>query len=274
MFVINKEPFQFPQSFRLIMFIGLLFICLMLSISTIFSTVAESRTITETLTHTVADAPFVIPETLFDHPKGVTATSESAPVMRTTLPLFLRGVVASTDSKRSLAVIQGPSGQSSYREGEIISGIERGYLQSISTGEVTIRTPQGIQHLFLNEKVADNKTARQEPAKKRTNNVKYLTDYLTMTPVYKEKMLIGYRVNPKTNTDRYQKLGLINDELVLKIDDQSLNDENTAEKIIEQLAHLREVQISTLRDNQVQNIYINLSTIESSLDMESNDGKN
>ncbi|QBJ09490.1 type II secretion system protein GspC [Rahnella aquatilis] len=250
------------------------FILTMICCSTIAFTVLNSRESFGFLPKTSTDAKIFIniPGTLFEKRRNAVIKEVTrSPATSVKLPLFLKGVLTSTDSRRSLAILQGPTGQHSYREGEKLADVENAYLQSVKPDEVLIRTPKGTAILYLSDKAQDNK--RPEPQKQRANkeHAKYLMHYLVANPVYKDEKLTGYRFNPKTSRNVYLRAGLIPGEFVIKINGQSLDDTATADKYIEQLASLRDVQLTVLRENQLQNIYINLATIETSLDTESHE---
>jgi general secretion pathway protein C len=211
-----------------------------------------------------------IANTLFENrKKPAVKQAVQAPVVNVKLPLVLKGVLTSSNNIRSLAILQGPSGQHSYREGEKIDDMESVYLQSVKPDEVLIRTPRGTATLFLNDKLRDNKLPESTKKMPTKEHAKYLMHYLLASPIYKDEKLTGYRFNPRTSSNIYLRAGLIPDEIVIKINGQALDDITSAEKYLEQLDSLRDVQLTVLRENQLQNIYINLATIETSLDTES-----
>lgn len=261
-------------SLKIGMLIVITFICTIICCSTIAITVLNSWEKSVITPKASGNTKMLINihGTLFDkRRKAVIKETTQSPVTSVKLPLILKGVLTSTETRRSLAILQGPSGQHSYREGEKLADVENAFLQSVKPDEVLIRTPGGTAILYLNDKPRDDK--RPEPQKEKVSreHAKYLMHYLVANPIYKDEKLTGYRFNPRTSSNIYLRAGLIPDEFVVKINGQSLDDAVTADKYIEQLANLRDVQLTVLRENQVQNIYINLATIETSLDTESHE---
>lgn len=272
MYAIKNKRYWPKISLKMAMFIVIIFICSMLCCSSIFIFVMSERTSGGSLqqpSRTFQPAANT-PNTLFENrrkPALKQAVQSSAVNLK--LPLVLKGVLASSDSNHSLAILHGPSGQHSYREGEKIADMENVYLQSVKPDEVLIRTPRGTVTLFLNDKLRDTKPPEPLKVKAKREHVKYLIHYLVANPIYKDEKLTGYMFNPRTGSTIYLRTGFIPDEVVMKINGQALDDITTAEKHIEQLESLRDVQLTVLRENQLQNIYINLATIETSLDTES-----
>ena len=268
-----KNKGYWPKiSLKMAMYIVIIFICVMICCSSIFFFVMSDRTNSGSLQqpsrtfHPIANTP----NTLFENRKNPAVTQAvQAPVVNVMLPLVLKGVLTSSNNIRSLAILQGPSGQHSYREGEKIDDMESVYLQSVKPDEVLIRTPRGTATLSLNDKLRDNKSPKAIMDNAKREHAKYLIHYLVANPIYKNEKLAGYRFNPRTGSDIYLRAGLIPDEVVVKINGQALDDITTAEKYIGQLENLRDVQLTVLRENQLQNIYINLATIETWLDTKS-----
>ncbi|MBU9854609.1 type II secretion system protein GspC [Rahnella bonaserana] len=268
-----KNKGYWPKiSLKMAMYIVIIFICVMICCSSIFFFVMSDRTNSGSLQqpsrtfHPIANTP----NTLFENRKNPAVTQAvQAPVVNVMLPLVLKGVLTSSNNIRSLAILQGPSGQHSYREGEKIDDMESVYLQSVKPDEVLIRTPRGTATLSLNDKLRDNKSPKAIMDNAKREHAKYLIHYLVANPIYKNEKLTGYRFNPRTGSDIYLRAGLIPDEVVVKINGQALDDITTAEKYIGQLENLRDVQLTVLRENQLQNIYINLATIETWLDTKS-----
>ena len=268
-----KNKGYWPKiSLKMAMYIVIIFICVMICCSSIFFFVMSDRTNSGSLQqpsrtfHPIANTP----NTLFENRKNPAVTQAvQAPVVNVMLPLVLKGVLTSSNNIRSLAILQGPSGQHSYREGEKIDDMESVYLQSVKPDEVLIRTPRGTATLSLNDKLRDNKSPKAIMDNAKREHAKYLIHYLVANPIYKDEKLTGYRFNPRTGSDIYLRAGLIPDEVVVKINGQALDDITTAEKYIGQLENLRDVQLTVLRENQLQNIYINLATIETWLDTKS-----
>jgi len=274
MYAIKIKGYWPKVSLKMAMLIAIIFTCAMICCSRIFMLAMNDSTKNEAL-HPPSQrgqAMTNIPGTLFENRKKPEIKQPARPAVENVkLPLFLKGVLASSDSRRSLAILQGPSGQHTYREGEKIADLGNAYLQSVKPDEVLIRTPKGIAALYLNDKLRDSKPAEPRNKKVKIEHAKYLMHYLVANPIYKDEKLTGYRFNPRTGSTIYLRTGLIPDEVVTKINGQALDDITTAEKYIEQLESLRDVQLTVLRENQLQNIYINLATIETSLDTESHE---
>jgi len=271
MYAIKNKRYWPKISLKMAMYIAIIFTCSILCCSSIFIFVMSDGTSSGPLQPSRTFQPAAnTPNTLFlNRKKPALKQAVQSSAVNLKLPLVLKGILASSDSSRSLAILHGPSGQHSYREGEKIADMDNVYLQSVKPDEVLIRTPRGTVTLFLNDKLRDNKHPEPLKSKAKREHAKYLMHYLVANPIYKDEKLAGYRFNPRTGSNIYLRTGLIPDEVVMKINGQALDDITTAEKHIEQLESLRDVQLTVLRENQLQNIYINLATIETSLDTES-----
>lgn len=214
----------------------------------------------------------VIPATLFKW-NVVAQESTSSPQNNNQvepLDLSLKGVVYSSNNRLSLAIIQGPNEQHSYREGEKLTDIEDAYVSVITPESVQIRHNDAIQ-TFVMEIRRESTSSKPAPTAPSVIQVKRLSDYLAVTPVYEKSTFIGYRVNPKTQTKIYKSMGLINNELVVKINGQPLENPKSSEVLMATLQSLRDVQFTVIRAGQAQNIYINLATLETSLDVNNHD---
>lgn len=214
----------------------------------------------------------VIPATLFKF-NDATEESTSSPHNNNQvepLNLSLKGVVYSSNNRLSLAIIQGPNEQHSYREGEKLTEIEDAYVSVITPESVQIRHNNAIQ-TFVMEIRRESTSSEPAPTARSVIQVQRLSDYLAVTPVYEKSTFIGYRVNPKTHTKIYKNMGLINNELVVKINGQPLDNPKSSEVLMDTLQNLRDVQFTVIRAGQAQNIYINLATLETSLDVNNHD---
>lgn len=201
-----------------------------------------------------------LPDGLFAA-ESLTGPSSARAVAVTAMPaLTLKGLMASSDPSRALAIIAGPQSEESYRIGETIAGAESWLIKEISANQVILQEGGRLATLYLETEgsaTGDGQLAASGQP---------LAAYLALNPIYSKGKLLGYHVNPKGNSLVYRKIGLLKDDVIIKINDQSLQDEVGAKAAVSALGALREAKFTVLREQTPQHISINLDSIESSSD--------
>ena len=188
----------------------------------------------------------------------------SAPKSR--LNAQLTGIMASSVSSRSIAIIAREGRQQSYGVGDVIQGTDA-RITNILPDRVIITRQQQQESLLLDENattapaatpVSNNPglpAARQQILK----NPGQLMDYLTIAPVRENNQLKGYRLNPGKNPELFTQVGLQANDLAISINGLDLRNNSEAMQAMQQLAHQTEMNISVERNGETQDIYVNLA---------------
>jgi general secretion pathway protein C len=188
----------------------------------------------------------------------------SAPKSR--LNAQLTGIMASSVSSRSIAIIAREGRQQSYGVGDVIQGTDA-RITNILPDRVIITRQQQQEALLLDENAATAPaatlvlsnpglpTARQQILK----NPGQLMDYLTIAPVRENNQLKGYRLNPGKNPELFTQVGLQANDLAISINGLDLRNNNEAMQAMQQFAHQTEMNISVERNGETQDIYVNLA---------------
>jgi general secretion pathway protein C len=188
----------------------------------------------------------------------------SAPKSR--LNAQLTGIMASSVSSRSIAIIAREGRQQSYGVGDVIQGTDA-RITNILPDRVIITRQQQQEALLLDENAATAPaatlvlsnpglpTARQQILK----NPGQLMDYLTIAPVRENNQLKGYRLNPGKNPELFTQVGLQANDLAISINGLDLRNNSEAMQAMQQLAHQTEMNISVERNGETQDIYVNLA---------------
>ena len=188
----------------------------------------------------------------------------SAPKSR--LNAQLTGIMASSVSSRSIAIIAREGQQQSYGVGDVIQGTDA-RITNILPDRVIITRQQQQESLLLDENAATAPmatpvlsnpglpNARQQILK----NPGQLMDYLTIAPVRENNQLKGYRLNPGKNPELFAQVGLQANDLAISINGLDLRNNSEAMQAMQQLTHQTEMNISVERNGETQDIYVNLA---------------
>lgn len=193
---------------------------------------------------------------------GAAATTEETPVSPalspTTLPLTLTGLVASSDARLALAVIQYQGKQASYATGDTLpAGGAR--IRQITPEGVVLTEGAGTTMLRYSRAAAQQgKPVPGDLKRQLTQRPAEIADYLTVAPVREGGELRGYRINPGRKPDLFSKLGFEPGDLAVSINGADLSDNQQAQQILLQLPQLRTLTVSVERDGQRYDISVSL----------------
>ena len=208
---------------------------------------------------TIRDAALFGVETLDPETAATTAP-------KSRLNAQLTGIMASSVSSRSIAIIARESQQQSYGVGDVIQGTDA-RITNILPDRVIITRQQQQESLLLDENSATAPmatpvlsnpglpNARQQILK----NPGQLMDYLTIAPVRENNQLKGYRLNPGKNPELFAQVGLQANDLAISINGLDLRNNSEAMQAMQQLTHQTEMNISVERNGETQDIYVNLA---------------
>lgn len=204
---------------------------------------------------------------------------------KTSLNLVLVGVVASSDSKSSLAVIANRGSQETYGIGEDITGT-RARLSNVLRDRVIIENQGRNETLMLEgleyKQVADVQAAA---AQSRQSNVQGnnpepeseidLSDldairsaiaedpqqflkYIRLSQVNLDGKLVGYRVRPGRERALFDSVGLQDGDIAVELNGADLTAPSAMGEIWKTLDELNEINLTVERDGQRYDIYLQL----------------
>ncbi|WP_299019964.1 type II secretion system protein GspC [uncultured Photobacterium sp.] len=199
---------------------------------------------------------------------------QDAPVTR--LNLTLVGVVASSDSQTSLAVITHSGKQNTYGLNEAIEGT-RAILQAVYVDRVIIRNSGRDETLML-DGVKFTKGGRAlplplPPASKAKpvpstdlSRIKQeilekpqtLFSYIRLSQVKRDGKLVGYRVNPGKERALFDSVGLKANDLAVSMNGNDLTDPTVMAKLWTELSQATDFTLTVEREGQLHDIYIEL----------------
>ncbi|MGL4600034.1 MAG: type II secretion system protein GspC [Plesiomonas sp.] len=208
----------------------------------------------------------------------------SEPVKKVILPtklnFVLRGVAPSQDSARSVAVIEAQGRQQSYMLGEKIEGssvtllaveplqvlLDNAGQQEIlrlpgepTSPELSVRhntttstkhSTQPVRSVEKSESIAEGDAVKADLAEIRaliTSDPQKILNYIRLSPVRKEKTLVGYRVSPGANRSLFDSFGLKDQDIAVALNGFDLTDDQQAMQVMQQLATLTSITLTVQR---------------------------
>ena len=86
-----------------------------------------------------------------------------------------------------------------------------------------------------------------------------ITDYLNISPVRVDGRMVGYRLNPGSNPEVFNQLGLVANDLAVSINGLDLRDNAQAMQAMQQVAGATEMTVTVERQGQLYDVYVGLS---------------
>ncbi len=218
---------------------------------------------------------------LFGEYRPISKTAPVKPqpiaVPKTRLRVTLVGVVASRDPKYSLAVLGQGKTQETYGIGETISGTkaivtqifsDRVILQNQGQDEVVWLDGEMAEKSALRSSSIARQSASNESSTSSSNltaikkqilkNPKVLFRYIRLSPVRKDKTLIGYRVNPGKDPTLFNDIGLKPNDLAVQLNGQDLTDPSVMTTLWQELSSASALALTVDRNGQLHQVEINL----------------
>jgi general secretion pathway protein C len=211
----------------------------------------------------------------------VQANSDDAP--ETTLTVGLKGTLASSDARKSLAVIESNGQQAVYALGEEVEGttaklvqvfadrVILSYLGNLETlmldgvafhqrNEQGTSTQPGTKGAMIKAKPISPQVKAQLKQKHQRflKNPKSMAEFISIVPVRKNGSMKGYRLNPKSNPQLFKDVGLKPNDLAVSINGYDLTDISQSMKLAQQMQELRELNLVVERNGQLIEISIEL----------------
>lgn len=195
-------------------------------------------------------------------------------VQETTLNLQLLGVIASSESAQARAFIQADGKQQQFAIGEQLPGSGKVVLNKVLVDRAIIDNNGRYETLWLydpdnsnraSQPVATDSAAtstvdmRADPRvtamaqgyrQQLYQNPGNLADVIQVAPAMDNGKLIGYRVNPGRDQAQFLRFGLKPGDVVIGINDVSLDDPQRALELYNLLRSAREATITVHRGNE------------------------
>ncbi|WP_261816437.1 type II secretion system protein GspC [Vibrio gallicus] len=212
--------------------------------------------------------------------KPVVAVKQVVDAPKTRLNLVLVGVVASSNTKNSLAVIANRGSQGTYGIGEKIEGT-RVTLSNV-LGDRVIIDNQGRNETLMLEGLEYKKVdaAQQQIARSQSQsnvqgnnpkldvsnlesikeaiseNPQQFLKYIRLSQVNRDGKLVGYRVRPGRDRALFDSVGLKDGDIAVELNGADLTDPKSMGEIWKSLNQLTELNLTVERDGQRYDIYL------------------
>lgn len=207
-----------------------------------------------------------------DEPQGDLPPTTDAP--ETTLPLELRGTLATDSEDNALAIIADGREEKLYKIGDTIrAGVT---LRSVEREQVILNRNGIAESLKLPrpEETASSPTVRRaQPtirratnspsvAQRLTENAAQLTQIISPRPYYVGGQQRGYRLYPGTDRQKFAKLGLRPGDVVTAINGTPLNNPTQGARIFSSLGDAQSVTLTLERGGQEQTMTIDTTALD------------
>lgn len=185
---------------------------------------------------------------------------ETAPVATlSSLKVRLAGVIVSSSPESSLVIIEQDGHQNSYGIHDVIDGSQ---ASVVAIKDDHVELLNGGQHEIL--RLYDDGATSAPDALATTRNQllkepKKLLEMVAITPVNKDGVMQGYRLNPGKEATLFQQSGLQPNDLAIAINGFDLREPQEAAKFMGQLSELTQLDITIVRDDAEKNIFVDLS---------------
>ncbi|OAN19209.1 type II secretion system protein GspC [Photobacterium jeanii] len=198
---------------------------------------------------------------------------------QTRLNLRLVGLVASNQSKTSLAVIAHQGRQNTYGISEAIDGT-RATLQAVYADRVIIRNSgrdetlmlDGVKYGKAQQSAPTRSAPKAQPQKNEAvssaqlskikqeilDKPQNLFSYIRLSQVKKDGDLVGYRVNPGKERVLFDAVGLKANDLAVSLNGNDLTDPTVMAKLWTELSQATSFSLTVEREGQLHDIYIEL----------------
>lgn len=201
-----------------------------------------------------------------DAEQAAQAVAADAP--KTQLNAQLNGVLASSDPAKSIAIIAHNGRQNSYGIGDYIDGTQA-KIRQVFADRVIIARDGRDETLMLDgeeygkplpkPKVVQKDNKLSAVRGELMSNPGKITDYLNISPVRVDGRMVGYRLNPGSNPELFNQLGLVANDLAVSINGLDLRDNAQAMQAMQQVAGATEMTVTVERQGQLYDVYVGLS---------------
>lgn len=213
-----------------------------------------------------ADAEGIVARRLFGH-SGETPAPTRLDAPDTRLNLTLRGIAAATVPAASRALIAGPDGvEKVYAVGATVPGgatvhevlADHVLLNRRGTLE-TLRLPRhGMPAGMATTTVQTTRLLDNFEEQSATAGSDQLAEVVRPQAVLADGQLLGYRIYPGRDRQRFAALGLRAGDLVTAINGVSLTDPGTGMEALQAIAGSDHVTLTVERGGQIENLTLRL----------------
>lgn len=180
-----------------------------------------------------------------------------------TTQLHLVGVVLSTNNSSSHAIIEYLGKQNSYAIGDNVAH-PKVLLTGIMNDQAVIQYRQQPYVLHLLKRANRSDLPAHDPdiskvQNRQTTNFPQHDQYISVTPVYEQGVLMGLSATPKGDTSVFLQLGLMSDDIITEINGVSMTDREEIGQAQELLQTSNTLQLSVSRQGQDMTVFINSS---------------
>ena len=195
----------------------------------------------------------------------------------TTLSLKLTGVQAYPDSSAGQAIIaNGRNQEQAYSVGDSIEGAGGTVLHAVFKDRVILSRSGRLETLRLPEEPTGGRvaapnsrvitpTADNGAGSLRdiiSENASRLTDLIRVVPQVEGGQMIGFRLNPARDRERFAALGFQPGDVVTDINGTALNDPSQGLQVFQNLGESTQATVTVIRDGQPQVLTIDTSQLE------------
>ncbi len=190
-------------------------------------------------------------------------------VAETKLNLELTGLVRSDDlSQYAFAIISAGGEEKAYWVGDALPGQGTPTMSAIRNDNVLIERAGGYEQLTMKE-TESTRTARSSLPSATPSSLRQLRNELTRNPasftdivrpqqVFQNGQLVGYRVYPGRERQKFVELGLKPGDLVTAINGQTLDDATRSAQVFRDLATATQIDVTVERNGQPEVVSIQL----------------
>ncbi|RAJ02803.1 type II secretion system protein C (GspC) [Aeromonas salmonicida] len=194
------------------------------------------------------------------------ADAVAADAPKTQLNAQLNGVLASSDPAKSIAIIAHSGVQNSYGIGDFIDGTQA-KVRQVFADRVIIERDARDETLMLDGEEYGKPLPKQGNPDEKLSSVRSellgnpgkITDYLNISPVRVDGRMVGYRLNPGSNPELFNQLGLVANDMAVSINGLDLRDNAQAMQAMQQVAGATEMTVTVERQGQLYDVYVGLS---------------
>ncbi|MFK3704234.1 type II secretion system protein GspC [Klebsiella sp. NPDC088457] len=204
--------------------------------------------------------------TLFGHaatiPTSATPAGSLAQAPLSSLKLRVTGLLASSDARRSIAIMAKGNQQVSLGVGDKTPGHEAQIIAILRDRIIVNYQGRNEAILLFNDDSTKTNSAVTPLVHQRVNDIRQqpqnILHYLNISPVMVDQQLSGYRLNPGKDPTLFRESGLHENDIAVALNGLDLRDQQQAQQAIKQLPELSEITLTVERDGQRQDIYLAL----------------
>ncbi len=205
---------------------------------------------------------------LFGEPEAEEETIPAANVL-SALNLKVTGILLSTDSGASVAVISSELGQNSYRVSDWIEGTQIQVIGIFSDRVIILhdRRQEILMLEGIEDDIASRSVSRKPSAKPAVKlpmddivkDPMRILDFVNIMPKDDHGQLVGYALSPGKNPAWFYENGLADGDIAVALNGVDLTDEEKMLSVMQQLPSMSQVNVTLNRGGQFTDVTIDLN---------------